>query len=127
MRWDCWSTANGRTAGTTPRTAAANSCGRRRNGATGSPATVRRPRAAAAASREPGRYHLYVSLACPWAHRTLIFRALKKLEGIISVSVVHHFMGANGWTFLAEDGATGDTLYGLDFLHEIYTLSLIHI
>ena len=70
---------------------------------------------------EPGRYHLYVSLACPWAHRTLIFRALKKLEGIISVSVVHHFMGANGWTFVAQDGATGDTLYGLDFLHQIYT------
>lgn len=69
---------------------------------------------------EPGRYHLYVSLACPWAHRTLIFRALKRLEGIISVSVVHHFTGANGWTFLAEDGATGDTLYGLDFLHQIY-------
>jgi len=70
---------------------------------------------------EPGRYHLYVSLACPWAHRTLIFRALKKLDNIISVSVVHHFMGENGWTFLAEDGATGDTLYGLDFLHQIYT------
>ncbi len=70
---------------------------------------------------EPGRYHLYVSLACPWAHRTLIFRALKKLEGIISVSVVHHFLGADGWTFLAEDGATGDTVYGLDFLHQIYT------
>ncbi|AZO11769.1 MULTISPECIES: glutathione S-transferase family protein [unclassified Mesorhizobium] len=69
---------------------------------------------------EPGRYHLYVSLACPWAHRTLIFRALKKLEGIISVSVVHHFMGENGWTFKAEDGATGDTLYGLDYLHQIY-------
>ncbi|TGQ71321.1 MAG: glutathione S-transferase family protein [Mesorhizobium sp.] len=70
---------------------------------------------------EPGRYHLYVSLACPWAHRTLIFRALKKLESVISVSVVHHFMGADGWTFLAEDGATGDTLYGLDFLHQVYT------
>ncbi|MCF6108906.1 glutathione S-transferase family protein [Mesorhizobium muleiense] len=70
---------------------------------------------------EPGRYHLYVSLACPWAHRTLIFRALKKLEDVISVSVVHHFMGANGWTFVAEDGASGDTLYGLDFLHQIYT------
>lgn len=69
----------------------------------------------------PGRYHLYVSLACPWAHRTLILRKLKKLEDVISVSVVHHFMGANGWTFLAEDGATGDTLYGLDFLHQIYT------
>lgn len=70
---------------------------------------------------EPGRYHLYVSLACPWAHRTLIFRALKKLEDVISVSVVHHFMGENGWTFLAEDGATGDELYGSDYLHQIYT------
>ena len=55
---------------------------------------------------EPGRYHLYVSLACPWAHRTLIFRKLKKLEDIISVSVVHHYMGKDGWTFLDEDGAT---------------------
>ena len=70
---------------------------------------------------EPGRYHLYVSLACPWAHRTLIFRKLKKLEDIISVSVVHYHMGKDGWTFLAEDGATGDTLYGFDFLHQIYT------
>lgn len=70
---------------------------------------------------EPGRYHLYVSLACPWAHRTLIFRKLKKLEDVISVSVVHHFMGEHGWTFLAEDGATGDDLYGFDYLHQIYT------
>ncbi|TWG97140.1 putative glutathione S-transferase [Mesorhizobium sp. J18] len=70
---------------------------------------------------EPGRYHLYVSLACPWAHRTLIFRKLKKLDDLISVNVVHHFMGENGWTFLAEDGATGDELYGSDFLHQIYT------
>jgi putative glutathione S-transferase len=70
---------------------------------------------------EPGRYHLYVSYACPWAHRTLIFRALKKLENIISVSVVHHFWDKDGWTFDASDGATGDTLYGLDFLHQIYT------
>ena len=70
---------------------------------------------------EPRRYHLYVSLACPWAHRTLIFRKLKKLEDVISVSVVHHFMGENGWTFLKEDGATGDDLYGFDFLHQIYT------
>ena len=69
----------------------------------------------------PGRYHLYVSLACPWAHRTLIFRKLKKLEDAISISVVHHFMGEHGWTFLAEDGATGDTLYGLDYLHQVYT------
>ncbi len=70
---------------------------------------------------EPDRYHLYVSLACPWAHRTLIFRVLKKLETVISVSVVHHLMLENGWTFQAEDGATGDTLYGLDFLHQVYT------
>lgn len=69
---------------------------------------------------EPGRYHLYVSLACPWAHRTLIFRALKKLEDAISVSIVHPLMAEHGWTFLAEDGATGDTLYGLDYLHQIY-------
>src|SRR6185369_10598967 len=60
---------------------------------------------------EPGRYHLYVSYACPWAHRTLIFRALKRLKDVISVSIVHHFMGADGWTFVAEDDATGDTLY----------------
>jgi putative glutathione S-transferase len=69
---------------------------------------------------EPGRYHLYVSYACPWAHRTLIFRALKRQENVISVSVVHHCMGANGWTFLTEDGATGDTLYRSDFLYQIY-------
>ncbi|MCT7374771.1 glutathione S-transferase family protein [Chelativorans salis] len=70
---------------------------------------------------EPGRYHLYISYACPWAHRTLIFRKLKKLEDVISFSVVHHFMGENGWTFKTGDGATGDQLYGLDFLHQIYT------
>jgi len=70
---------------------------------------------------EPGRYHLYVSLACPWAHRTLILRKLKKLEDVISVSVVHHFMGENGWTFQTDEAATGDTLYGLDFLHQLYT------
>ncbi|MCR5855599.1 glutathione S-transferase family protein [Mesorhizobium sp. J428] len=85
--------------------------------ADGSPA----PGRTRAFKAEPGRYHLYVSLACPWAHRTLIFRKLKKLEDVISVSVVHHFMGEHGWTFLAEDGATGDTLYGLDYLHQIYT------
>ena len=70
---------------------------------------------------EPGRYHLYVSYACPWAHRTLIFRALKKLEPFISVSVVDHFMGAEGWTFLKRDGATGDGLFGYDRLHQVYT------
>lgn len=71
---------------------------------------------------ETGRYHLYVSLACPWAHRTLIFRKLKGLEDHISVSVVHPDMLDKGWTFRTDDdGATGDTLYGHDFAHQIYT------
>jgi putative glutathione S-transferase len=70
---------------------------------------------------EAGRYHLYVSLACPWAHRTLIFRKLKGLEAMIDVSVVHWLMGDNGWAFKQGDGATGDPLYGSDYLHQIYT------
>lgn len=69
---------------------------------------------------EADRYHLYVSLACPWAHRTLIFRKLKKLEDLISVSVVHHFMGSDGWTFKTDDAAKGDDLFGSEFLREIY-------
>lgn len=72
---------------------------------------------------ERGRYHLYVSLACPWAHRALIVRKLKQLEDVIDVSVVHWFMRENGWTFRKADGATGDLLHGKDFLHEIYTLA----
>ncbi len=71
---------------------------------------------------ESGRYHLYVSYACPWAHRTLIFRALKGLEDHISVSVVHPDMLSDGWTFETDaHGATGDTLMGKRFAHEIYT------
>ncbi len=71
---------------------------------------------------EPGRYHLYVSLACPWAHRTLIFRKLKGLEDAISVDVVHYHMGENGWVFDSDtDGATADTVNGKDKLHEVYT------
>ncbi|CUH53936.1 glutathione S-transferase family protein [Shimia marina] len=71
---------------------------------------------------DSGRYHLYVSYACPWAHRTLIFRALKGLEAHISVSAVHPDMLTEGWTFERdEDGATGDTLYGLPFAHSLYT------
>jgi putative glutathione S-transferase len=71
---------------------------------------------------ESGRYHLYVSHACPWAHRTLIFRALKGLTDHISVSVVHPDMLEDGWTFGTDfPGATGDTLFGLPFLRDIYT------
>ena len=69
---------------------------------------------------EPGRYHLYVSLACPWAHRTLIMRRLKGLESVIGVSVVHHRMGDNGWTFADEPGATGDQVNGADYLYQVY-------
>ncbi|MFT6271618.1 MAG: putative glutathione S-transferase, partial [Dinoroseobacter sp.] len=70
---------------------------------------------------ESGRYHLYVSHACPWAHRTLIVRALKGLTDHISVSVVHPDMLNGGWSFDdAWDGATGDTLYGLPFARDIY-------
>lgn len=70
---------------------------------------------------EPGRYHLYVSYACPWAHRTLIYRALKGLEGMIDVSAVHWLMREEGWTFEADaDGLVGDTLFGLKRMFEIY-------
>lgn len=70
---------------------------------------------------EAGRYHLYVSLACPWAHRTLIFRAIKGLTDHIGVSVVHPDMLSDGWTFDPDfPGATGDTLYGLPFARDIY-------
>ncbi|WP_421782779.1 glutathione S-transferase family protein [Kiloniella litopenaei] len=71
---------------------------------------------------ESGRYHLYVNLACPWAHRTLIFRTLKGLEEVISVSVVHWEMKENGWEFKPGDlGSTKDHLYGFDYLYQIYT------
>ncbi|MDV4168773.1 glutathione S-transferase family protein [Rhodovulum sp. FJ3] len=71
---------------------------------------------------ESGRYHLYVSYACPWAHRTLIFRALKGLEDHITVSVVHPDMLDDGWTFETDfAGTTGDDLFGKPFLRDIYT------
>jgi len=70
---------------------------------------------------EAGRYHLYVSLACPWAHRTLIFRKLKGLEEAITLSVVDPVMGKEGWAFGTAAGATPDLLFGSRHLHEIYT------
>ncbi|WP_409160321.1 glutathione S-transferase family protein [Pectobacterium sp. B2J-2] len=70
---------------------------------------------------QSGRYHLYVSLACPWAHRTLLMRQLKGLENHITVSVVHPLMLDHGWTFGTDfDGATGDSLYQHEFLYQLY-------
>jgi glutathionyl-hydroquinone reductase len=69
---------------------------------------------------EAGRFHLYVSHACPWAHRTLIVRALKGLESLVPVSVVHPLMRDDGWTFRTGCEATGDRENGLDFLWQLY-------
>lgn len=67
------------------------------------------------------RYHLYVSYACPWAHRTLIFRAIKGLENMISLSVVNWFMGSEGWTFDPADGVIADPVNNAQFMRQIYT------
>ena len=69
---------------------------------------------------EPGRYHLYVSLACPWAHRSLIFRGLKKLEGVITLSIVDPFMGDQGWAFSDGPGCIPDSVNGAEYLHQLY-------
>jgi putative glutathione S-transferase len=79
------------------------------------------PSGAGGFKAESGRYHLYVSYACPWAHRTLIYRALKRLEPHVSVSVVHWHMGAEGWTFAPGEGVVPDPVRGARCLHEIYT------
>lgn len=70
---------------------------------------------------EAGRYHLYISNACPWAHRAMIFRALKGLTDMIDISVVHPYMVENGWTFAAGEGVTADNVNGAEFVHQIYT------
>ncbi|UTW07888.1 glutathione S-transferase family protein [Pseudomonas benzenivorans] len=75
---------------------------------------------------EAGRYHLYVSLACPWAHRTLILRKLKGLEPLIGLSVVSWLMGEDGWTFDQALGSTGDPLDDHRFLHQRYTADEPH-
>ena len=69
---------------------------------------------------EAGRYHLYVSLACPWAHRTLILRRLKGLEGMVGLSVTHWLMGEQGWSFEPGEGVVPDP-GGAHHLHEVYT------
>jgi putative glutathione S-transferase len=77
-------------------------------------------------SASAGRYHLYVSLACPWAHRTLIMRALKGLEQVIPVSITHWLMAESGWTFSPGEGVVPDPLFNSRYLHEIYTRADAH-
>jgi putative glutathione S-transferase len=72
---------------------------------------------------ESGRYHLYVSLACPWAHRTIIFRKLKALDSVVSLSTVSPNVGRDGWTFNKAEGSTGDDIYGKSKLSEIYLIA----
>ena len=70
---------------------------------------------------EANRYHLYVSLACPWASRTLMIRTLKGLEDMISISVVHPLMLEHGWTFEEGEGVIGDPIFQARYLHQVYT------
>jgi putative glutathione S-transferase len=87
------------------------------------PTTFRKRVVAAADAEHPvaaNRYHLYVSWACPWAHRTLIVRKLRKLEDVVSLSVVNHFMGDDGWEFTDDDGAIPDSVNKTRFLRDIY-------
>ena len=75
---------------------------------------------------EADRYHLYVSLACPWAHRTLIFRRLKGLEKAIGLSVVDYHMGKNGWEFRGREGGTEDHIHGFEKLWQVYVTADSH-
>ncbi len=79
------------------------------------------PSGAGGFKAEPGRYHLYISLACPWAHRTLIVRKLKALEDAVSLSVVHYHMAENGWSFGDGPGVIPDPILGAAYMHQIYT------
>lgn len=73
---------------------------------------------------EPNRYHLYISLACPWAHRTYLYRKLKGLEEMISLSVVNAYMGDEGWTFEPGDGVIADPIHNATRMHQIYTAAI---
>ena len=78
------------------------------------------PTGVAGFAAAPGRYHLYVSLACPWAHRTLIMRALKGLEALVPISVVHWRMLDHGWTFEDGPGVIPDPIHHADYLYQVY-------
>ena len=82
------------------------------------------PTGTAGFKAEAGRYHLYVSLACPWAHRTIIYRKLKGLQDMISMSVVNAFMGDEGWTFAAGDGVVPDPIHNATHMHQVYTAAM---
>ena len=73
---------------------------------------------------ETDRYHLYVSLACPWAHRTLIFRALKGLENMIPISTVHWYMADSGWTFEPGEGVMPDSVNDAEYMYQVYTAAM---
>jgi len=79
------------------------------------------PSGAGGFKAEAGRYHLYISLACPWASRTLIFRSLKGLEGMVGLSVTHWLMAEHGWTFAPGEGVVPDMVNNAEFLHQLYT------
>ena len=81
------------------------------------------PNGAGGFKAERGRYHLYVSSACPWAHRTLIFRSLKKLQDAISVSVTHWRSREMGWTFEPAQGVIADDVNGCDFIYQLYQIA----
>ncbi|MGN6478943.1 glutathione S-transferase family protein [Luteibacter sp.] len=72
---------------------------------------------------EPGRYHLYIARACPWAHRTTIFRALKGLDDMIGLSVTHWLMGEHGWTFEPAEGVIPDDVNGVEYVYQLYQLA----
>ncbi len=75
---------------------------------------------------EPGRYHLFVSLACPWAHRTLIMRSLKGLQPMVGLSVTHWLMGEQGWSFEPGEGVIPDPILGASHLHQLYVAAESH-
>jgi len=72
---------------------------------------------------EAGRYHLYASYACPWASRALVMRKLKKLEDVVSLSVVHPYMGTDGWSFDDAPGTIPDTVNGTQYLRDVYLIA----